>query len=43
MGNVQEEAILINDTIASLGYRICSWLESKDPATVAYWWSYDYI
>jgi SAM-dependent methyltransferase len=43
MGNVQEEAILINDTIASLGYRMCSWLESKDPARAAHWWSYPLV
>lgn len=43
MGNVQEEAILINDTLASCGYRICAWLEGRFPDSVARWWSYPLI
>jgi hypothetical protein len=34
MGNEQEEVILSNDMIASLGYRICSWSENKYPDRV---------
>lgn len=40
MGNAQEEVILINDTIASLGYRFFSWFESHYPDKAARWWSY---
>ena len=43
MGNGQEEAILINDMIASLGYRICSWFENKYPDKAARWWSYPLV
>lgn len=40
MGNAQEEAILINDTIASCGYRLSSWFESNYPHKAARWWAY---
>jgi len=43
MGNVQEEAILINDRIATLGYQICSWLENRHPDKAAHWWSYPLV
>lgn len=43
MGNVQEEAILINDRMASLGYRICSWFENRYPDKAARWWSYPLV
>jgi hypothetical protein len=35
MGNDQEEVVLINDMIASLGYRMCSWFENKYPDRAA--------
>jgi SAM-dependent methyltransferase len=40
MANTQEEAILLNDTVAALGYRLCSWLESSCPGAAARWWQY---
>jgi SAM-dependent methyltransferase len=43
MGNVQEEDLLINDVIASLAYRICSWFESKFPDRAVCWWSYPIV
>lgn len=43
MGSTQEAAILINDTIASVGYKICSWFENKYPDRAARWWSYPLI
>jgi SAM-dependent methyltransferase len=43
MGNVQEQTILINDAIASFGYRLCSWFENRFPDTAARWWSYPLV
>jgi len=43
MGSVQEQAILINDPIASVGYRVCSWLEDRYPHAAARWWSYPLV
>jgi SAM-dependent methyltransferase len=43
MGNVQEEAILINDAVASFGYRIVAWFEDKYPEKAARWWSYPLV
>jgi SAM-dependent methyltransferase len=40
MGNTQEEALLINDTIARCGYRACSWFENAYPRQAARWWHY---
>jgi SAM-dependent methyltransferase len=40
MGNAQEEAILVNDAIASFGYRFFSWFEINYPDKAARWWSY---
>lgn len=39
----REELILINNMIASLGYRICSWVERKYPNMAARWWSYPLV
>ena len=33
----------LNDMIASLGYRICSWFENKYPDKAARWWSYRFM
>ncbi len=43
MSNDSEDALLINDTVASLGYRLCSWLENKHPHKAARWWQYPLI
>jgi len=43
MGNTQEQALLINDRIARLGYRVCSWFENTYPEAAARWWSYPLI
>jgi SAM-dependent methyltransferase len=43
MSNWQEKNILINDMIASLGYRICSWFENRYPNNAARWWSYQLV
>jgi SAM-dependent methyltransferase len=43
MSNEEEDVIFLNDTIASLGYRLCSWLENKHPDQAASWWSYPMI
>jgi len=43
MGNTQEEVILLNDRMASVGYRLCAWLESRYPDSAARWWSYPLI
>src|SRR5215470_7340752 len=40
MGTAQEEALLINDRVAALGYRVCSWFEDRYPQIAARWWSY---
>jgi len=43
MSNVEEEAILINDEIASLGYRVCAWFENRYPQKAGRWWSYPLV
>jgi len=43
MGNREEETLLINDMVASVGYRLCAWLESRYPDKAAHWWSYPLI
>jgi hypothetical protein len=43
MGNAQEEELLINDRMATLGYRLCAWFEARYPARAARWWSYPLI
>jgi len=43
MGNTQEEALLISDGIASVGYRACSWLEERYPRAAGRWWSYPLV
>ena len=43
MRNDQEEVVLINDMIASLGYRMCSWFENKYRDRAARWWSYPLV
>jgi SAM-dependent methyltransferase len=43
MSNGQEEVILLNDRMASVGYRLCSWFESRYPDSAARWWSYPLI
>jgi SAM-dependent methyltransferase len=43
MGTAQEEALLINDRVAALGYRVCSWFENRYPQTAARWWSYPLV
>ncbi len=43
MSNEEEEVIFLNDSIASLGYQLCSWLESEHPNQIASWWSYPLI
>jgi SAM-dependent methyltransferase len=40
LGNTQEEALLVNDRIASHGYRLFSWFEDNYPDRAAHWWSY---
>ena len=43
MGSAQEEVILINDMIASLGYWLCSWFENKYPDRAGRWWAYPLV
>jgi len=43
MSNEEEEVIFINETIASMGYRLCSWFESAFPDRGGRWWSYPLI
>ena len=43
MGNTQEKQILMNDAIAWLVYRFCSWFENKYPKKAVQWWSYPVI
>jgi len=43
MNNLEEEALLFNDTIAAFGYRMCTWLESRHPDKTARWWSYPLV
>lgn len=40
VGNAQEEALLVNDRIASYGYQLFSWFEDHYPDRAARWWSY---
>jgi SAM-dependent methyltransferase len=43
MGNLEEETLLINDTVASVGYRISAWFESRYPDKATQWWSFPLI
>jgi len=43
MGNAQERELLLNDRMASLGYRLCGWFEARYPERAARWWSYPLI
>ena len=43
MGNTEEKQILVNDAIAWLVYRFCSWFEDKHPKKAVQWWSYPII
>jgi SAM-dependent methyltransferase len=43
MGNTQEQALFINDRVARVGYRVCSWFENTYPGAAARWWSYPLI
>jgi SAM-dependent methyltransferase len=43
MGNGEEEALLVNDALASLGYRVCAWIEDHYPHRAARWWTYPLV
>lgn len=43
MGNEEEDVIFLNDTIATSGYRLVSWVEEKYPNVAARLWSYPII
>jgi len=43
MSNSADEDLLVNDTIASVGYRISSWVENKFPERAARWWTYPIV
>jgi len=43
MGNLEEEALLITDRIASVAYRLCAWIERRYPERAGQWWSYPLI
>jgi SAM-dependent methyltransferase len=43
MSKGEEDALLINDVVASLVYRFCTWFENKYPDTAARWWSYPLV
>jgi SAM-dependent methyltransferase len=43
MGNEQEKSLLVNDRIASMGYRLCAWFEARYPYRAARWWTYPLV